>query len=96
MKFNTYCPDTSQYIESNGTVHHLKTVDGEVPAEVAVLIGFKNGSLSLQDAVFQLLQLKQKDSSKYHFSQNHGDVCISFGAETKDELYQMITDYENA
>lgn len=89
---NLYDPTTKTYTTSDGTVHPFFSGASEHPEELFPLVGFTEGKYTLQEAYDYLMVLKVVQS-KYTYKHWIGDAGCLVGADTKEELDQLIKEY---
>lgn len=87
------CYDPAKHIftEGDGTVHPFfhSLTDYTFPEEASVLVRFKDGSLTLQEAYSIILNLARVPKNKFTRSEFAGDLCVTFGADTLEDLIKL-------
>lgn len=93
---NFYNPNEHKFIEEDGTEHSLYTSDteSECPDEVFILIKFKQGRLTLQEAYTCLLSLKQKVfNQRFVHYENVGDISVAICSDNLLEFRNRVADH---
>lgn len=85
----TYAPQEHEYIDKAGNIYEFYCGTPEFPDEAMVLIRFKEGSLTLQEAYSCILNLARVPRSKYTVSEWAGDMCVVMGADTLEGLQKL-------
>ena len=85
----TYNPKTRTFTDKDGTEHPFYCGTSEFPDEAMVLIRFKEGSLTLQEAYTCILNLARVPKSKFTQSEFVGDMCVVMGAATLEGLQKL-------
>lgn len=87
--FKIYDPTTHVFTDKDGNEYPFYAGTSEFPDEAMVLIRFKEGSLTLQEAYSCLLNLARVPKSKYTVSEWAGDLCVVMGADTLEGLQKL-------
>lgn len=85
----TYDPSTHEYIDKEGNFYDFYCGTSEFPDEALVLIRFKGGSLTLQEAYTCILNLARVPKSRFTQSEFVGDMCVVMGADTLEGLQKL-------
>lgn len=86
-----YDATTKSITDTEGVTHDFYNGSAEFPEEGWILLRFKEGTLTLQEAYTHLLRVRLQDrNTKYFMTEVVGDVTASVGADTYEELYDLI------
>lgn len=88
-RIKTYNAEEHEFIDSAGNIYDFYCGTSEFPDEAMVLIRFKEGSLTLQEAYSCILNLARTPKSKFMQSEFAGDMCVILGADTLEGLQKL-------
>lgn len=86
-----YDPTKHTFTDYDGIVYPFfhSLTDHIFPEEAHTLVRFKDGSLTLQEAYSILLNLARTPKSKFSHTEFVGDMCITLGADTLEDLTRL-------